>query len=88
MKDLKHIKRFNESEENLNISDVSDSTGEYVDVVGAEHISKVGEHPHTPNTYTNIYKVWVDYEPRDTKETLQIKAQALYNKWLRSEISY
>jgi hypothetical protein len=26
MKDLKHIKRFNESEENLNISDVSDNT--------------------------------------------------------------
>jgi hypothetical protein len=25
MKGLKHIKRFNESEENLNISDVSDS---------------------------------------------------------------
>jgi hypothetical protein len=25
MKDLKHIKRFNESEENLNISDVSHS---------------------------------------------------------------
>ena len=25
MKDLKHIKRFNESEEKLNISDVSDS---------------------------------------------------------------
>jgi hypothetical protein len=25
MKDLKHIKRFNESEENLNISDVSNS---------------------------------------------------------------
>ena len=25
MKDLKHIKRFNESDENLNISDVSDS---------------------------------------------------------------
>ena len=25
MKDLRHIKRFNESEENLNISDVSDS---------------------------------------------------------------
>jgi hypothetical protein len=25
MKDLKHIKRFNESSENLNISDVSDS---------------------------------------------------------------
>ena len=25
MKDLKHIKRFNESEENSNISDVSDS---------------------------------------------------------------
>jgi len=32
MKDLKHIKRFNESEENLNISDVSSSnknSGEY-----------------------------------------------------------
>ncbi len=26
MKDLKHIKRFNESEENLNISDVSESS--------------------------------------------------------------
>jgi hypothetical protein len=26
MKDLTHIKRFNESEENLNISDVSDSS--------------------------------------------------------------
>ena len=26
MKDLKHIKRFNESDENLNISDVSDSS--------------------------------------------------------------
>ena len=25
MKDLKHIKRFNESDENLNISDVSES---------------------------------------------------------------
>ena len=25
MKDLKHVKRFNESDENLNISDVSDS---------------------------------------------------------------
>ena len=25
MKDLKHIKRFNESDENFNISDVSDS---------------------------------------------------------------
>ena len=25
MKDLKHIKRFNEHQENLNISDVSDS---------------------------------------------------------------
>ena len=25
MKDLKHVKRFNESEENLNISDVSES---------------------------------------------------------------
>jgi hypothetical protein len=25
MKDLKHIRRFNESDENLNISDVSDS---------------------------------------------------------------
>lgn len=65
----------------------NNSTGEYVDVIGSEHISKVGEHPNIPNTYTNIYKVWVDYEPKDTKETLQIKAQSLYNKWLRSEIS-
>ena len=31
MKDLKHIRRFNESEENLNISDVSDSQKVYWD---------------------------------------------------------
>jgi hypothetical protein len=33
MKDLKHIKRFNESEENLNISDVSDSVNNIVYIV-------------------------------------------------------
>jgi hypothetical protein len=87
MRSSNNVKSFREFNENLNISDVSDSTGEYVDVIGSDRIVKVGEHPHTPNTYSNIYKVWVDYEPRDTKETLQIKAQALYNKWLRSEIS-
>lgn len=33
MKDLKHIRRFNESDENLNISDVSESNkNEYFDV--------------------------------------------------------
>jgi hypothetical protein len=31
MKDLNHIKRFNESEENLNISDVSDSSFNFND---------------------------------------------------------
>jgi hypothetical protein len=30
MKDLKHIKRFNESEENLNISDVSGSSNQII----------------------------------------------------------
>jgi hypothetical protein len=33
MKDLKHIKRFNESEENLNISDVSDSRKKLLELV-------------------------------------------------------
>jgi flagellar biosynthesis chaperone FliJ len=32
MKDLKHIKRFNESEENLNISDVSDSETKIIQI--------------------------------------------------------
>jgi hypothetical protein len=42
MKDLTHIKRFNESEENLNISDVSDSKNEQElinmieDIIGSE----------------------------------------------------
>ena len=67
MKDKRHIKSFNEASENLNISDVSDSTGEYVDVEG--------------------HKVWVDYEPNDTQETLYVKAKGLYYRWLRSEIS-
>ncbi len=33
MKDLKHIKRFNESDENLNISDVSDSSIDITEVI-------------------------------------------------------
>jgi hypothetical protein len=42
MKNFKHIKRFNESEENLNISDVSDSKNEQElinmieDIIGSE----------------------------------------------------
>jgi len=45
MKDLKHIKRFNESEENLNISDVSDSKiirGDnfHLDLVDFEKLSR------------------------------------------------
>jgi hypothetical protein len=31
MKDLTHIRRFNESEENLNISDVSDSYFDFIE---------------------------------------------------------
>jgi hypothetical protein len=61
--------------------------GEYVDVVGFEYVDKIGEHPNMPPTYTNIHKVWVDYEPNDTEEMLQIKAKALYYKFLRNEIS-
>jgi hypothetical protein len=86
-KRLKNIQTFEQHSSELNISDVSDNTGEYIDIIGSDRIIKVGEHPHTPNTYSNIYKVWVDYEPNDTKETLQIKAKALYYRWLRSEIS-
>jgi hypothetical protein len=42
MKDLKHIKRFNEAQENLDISDVSDSKNEQElinmieDIIGSE----------------------------------------------------
>jgi hypothetical protein len=52
MKDLKHIKRFNESEENLNISDVSDSD--------LERISKeiFEEHEgYPPVSYTDMKSV-------------------------------
>jgi len=44
MKDLKHIKRFNESEENLNISDVSDSKEQlkhFLDYVRRYHVSDI-----------------------------------------------
>jgi len=40
MKDLKHIKRFNESEENLNISDVSSSFRGMSVKQLIEHLSK------------------------------------------------
>ena len=60
MKDLKHIKRFNESEENFNISDVSDS-------------KKINENN---NLLTNEEKIWLEswlntcnqvygFEPKD-----------------------
>jgi hypothetical protein len=44
MKDLKHIKRFNESEENLNISDVSSSKEQlkhFLDYVRRYHVSSI-----------------------------------------------
>lgn len=37
MKDLKHIKRFNESDENLNISDVSESIEETIEIGGRKY---------------------------------------------------
>jgi hypothetical protein len=42
MKDLKHIKRFNESEENLNISDVSNSVFSITEQL-EKLIEKVGD---------------------------------------------
>jgi hypothetical protein len=43
MKDLKHIKRFNESEENLNISDVSDSDFDEISDKVLEYFEKLGK---------------------------------------------
>jgi hypothetical protein len=37
MKDLKHIRRFNESDENLNISDVSDSEKSIKHIIKKTH---------------------------------------------------
>jgi len=37
MKDLKHIRRFNESDENLNISDVSESIEETIEIGGRKY---------------------------------------------------
>ena len=37
MKDLKHLKRFNESVENLNISDVSESIEEIIEIDGRRY---------------------------------------------------
>jgi hypothetical protein len=49
MKDLKHIKRFNESEEKLNISDVSDSLKNIIKNVKRESKNKrwMGSNVHT-----------------------------------------
>ncbi len=51
MKDLKHIKRFNESEENLNISDVSDSNSFYI--VEIRKYYPKGSTPHTE--FSNLF---------------------------------
>jgi hypothetical protein len=50
MKDLTHIKRFNESEENLNISDVSDS-----DFIFSSLRNKLDEQEDKVVEYMNKY---------------------------------
>jgi hypothetical protein len=43
MKDLTHIKRFNESEENLNISDVSGSFEDQAKKAAEEYANKINK---------------------------------------------
>jgi hypothetical protein len=52
MKDLTHIKRFNESEENLNISDVSESlkTDEEISIAGIKQSKKFASESTTDYT--------------------------------------
>ena len=60
MKDLTHIKRFNESEENLNISDVSESlkTDEEISIAGIKQSNKFASESTTDYTigYIDGYK--------------------------------
>jgi hypothetical protein len=50
MKDLKHIKRFNESEENLNISDVSDSKNYSIEPLTIQEFSFLREAMYSVKT--------------------------------------
>ncbi len=67
MKDLKHIKRFNESEENLNISGVSDS---YIQKIVSELFDE-----HFINDCDEIYDAQQDIEEYAKKCINQIIKQ-------------
>ena len=60
MKDLKHIKRFNESDENLNISDVRRSFSfTYQDLKDAFKVG-ISEGPASPEEADYIFDEWFD----------------------------
>jgi hypothetical protein len=63
MKDNKHIKRFNESEENLNISDVSDSNSTDLETIENKIIECLNEADDKLNAddFSRLAESIIDY---------------------------
>jgi hypothetical protein len=63
MKDLKHIKRFNESEENLNISDVSESNSTDLETIENKIIECLNEADDKLNAddFSRLAESIIDY---------------------------
>jgi hypothetical protein len=63
MKDLTHIRRFNESEENLNISDVSDSNSTDLETIENKIIECLNEADDKLNAddFSRLAESIIDY---------------------------
>ena len=71
MKDLKHIKRFNEAQENLNISDVSISKKHFI-----EEFNKLPQAYHKP---------WVDIDELKKLYTYDEIQKFIKLGWIESD---
>jgi len=80
MKDLKHIKRFNESEENLNISDVSSGQNQHLLIVHHESGDEIHFTVIDYSLYPQIDKMIND--GLNTQEQVENMLNIIYNNRL------
>ena len=80
MKDLKHIRRFNESEENLNISDVSDSIYYIYDELNKRYYAGI------PNTHDVFSKYKSEANIYKTKEKAQKHIDEIKDDFLKKHL--
>ena len=90
MKDLKHIKRFNESDKNLNISDVSESKSKsYLDEIKKQNIlddlKRIENHVSTLHNMIEKSQ-YLDDETKQNILELKETSHQIYNQEMDKEL--